>query len=125
MKTNFAILLVGISLLNVVCQNKPTVHATYYTYEIVQEDSLYFMHVRFSLVDSVSGTITDGIVENYEGMFLDWDHSVIQFDKNQIIPQSVGVSKVIIQFPNGVIDSLKVKVDKEEDRLVLSIPLPA
>ena len=125
MKTNFTILLVAFSLLNVVCEDKPKFHVTQYACRIVPKDSLYFIRVTFSQTDTISGAIADGIVVNFEGMFHDYNQAIIRFDKNQIMPQSVGISKVTIQFPNGVIDSLKVRVDKKEGRLVLSSLLPA
>ncbi len=122
MKIKIAII---IALLVASCQNKPSNELTTYSFGIVAEDSLYYINVNFENSDTVSGSTAHGIVIKFDNMFFDYNDSLVQFNKNQIIPKSIGTTKIKIRFPNKEIDSFKINISKLNGRFVLSKLLPA
>ena len=61
----------------------------------------------------------------YDSMFFDYNDSLVQFKKNEIIPKNIGTVKIKIRFPNEEIDSFKINISKLNGRFVLSKLLPA
>ena len=107
------------------CQNRPSSEITTYSYELIGNDSTYYIRVNIEKGDTVSGATAHGIVIRYDSTFFNYNDSLIQFDKNQIIPKAIGSTKVIIRFPNDEIDSFTVNIYRSNGRLIVGKLAPA
>ncbi len=106
------------------CKEKRDTFVYTYNINIVEQDSLFYFTGRFSAYDSLSLATSDGVLINFNKMLFEYNDSLIMIANDQLIPKSVGTTKMKIRYPNSQIDSFKIDIRKVNGKYIIN-RLPA
>ncbi len=106
------------------CKEKSDTFVYTYNIEIIEKDSLFYLTGRFSAHDSLSLATSDGVLNNIHKMLFEYNDSLIHIANDQLIPKSVGITKMKIRYPNSQIDSLVIEIRKVNGKYIIN-RLPA
>ena len=118
MKSTIIVSFILSTLCVISCHDKSSSEVRTYQVGIVERDSNFYFQGSFYGHDTISLASIDGFVIHPEKWLSKYNNSIIHVSGNQIIPQRIGFSNVLFQFPAGEIDSFKIEIIKLNGRLV-------